>query len=130
MRISDWSSDVCSSDLYDEGVYAIPGEAAYVGTFTYFGQPTEEWAISAKGSFIVVGKRLNWDGTSDTGFYIAAPALVDVPVSFTKPPPESLHRFESPLAPASRSHPSPRSCRSPTPPPPFNLREVKSGCCQ
>src|SRR3546814_18305097 len=81
MRISDWSSDVCSSDLYDEGVYAIPGEAAYVGTFTYFGQPTEEWAISAKGSFIVVGKRLNWDGTSDTGIYIAEQAMVDVPRS-------------------------------------------------
>src|SRR3546814_21045130 len=34
---------------YDEGVYAIPGEAAYVGTFPYFGQPTEELARSAQG---------------------------------------------------------------------------------
>ncbi|MEQ9609604.1 MAG: hypothetical protein RLN99_18240, partial [Kiloniellaceae bacterium] len=26
---------------YDKGVYAMPGQAAYVGTFTYFGQPTQ-----------------------------------------------------------------------------------------
>src|SRR3546814_15473138 len=111
MRISDWSSDVCSSDLYDEGVYAIPGEAAYVGTFTYFGQPTEEWAISAKGSFIVVGKRLNWDGTSDTGIYIAEQAMVDVPVFFTKATPEYLQRFASRHAAAARYSPAPLCCQ-------------------
>src|SRR3546814_11895767 len=31
MRISDWSSDVCSSDLIDGGVLYAPGKAANAG---------------------------------------------------------------------------------------------------
>src|SRR3546814_3793057 len=39
MRISDWSSDVCSSDLHAEGFigpFALQGRVAGDGTLTYF----------------------------------------------------------------------------------------------
>src|SRR3546814_10081167 len=29
MRISDWSSDVCSSDLYDDGTFSVRVSGAY-----------------------------------------------------------------------------------------------------
>ncbi|MEX2630359.1 MAG: hypothetical protein WD341_10515 [Tistlia sp.] len=79
---------------YDSGVYAIPGEAAYVGTFSYFGQPTEEWETHPNGSFVVVGKRLGWDGRSDTGIYIAEQAIAGFGLRFVRATPEYLDQFE------------------------------------
>lgn len=89
---------------YDEGVYAVPGEAAYVGTFNYFGQPTEEWYPFAKGSFVVVGKRLSWDGKVDTGIYVDEQATAGLPLLFTKATPDYLEQFERRHAAAVQSY--------------------------
>src|SRR3546814_10702106 len=40
MRISDWSSEVCSSDLYDAD---IPEYAAAIDVYTEAGNPAQRW---------------------------------------------------------------------------------------
>src|SRR3546814_1392866 len=40
MRISDWSSDVCSSDLDEGGRLAVGGDRASASTPGYYMQPT------------------------------------------------------------------------------------------
>lgn len=89
---------------YDQGAYAIPGDAAYVGNFHYFGQPTEEWDYYTKGSFVVVGKKINWDGTSEDGIYIAENAVAGFALNFVRATPEYLNQFEQRHAAAVQSY--------------------------
>ncbi len=89
---------------YDEGVYVVPGEAAYVGTFHYFGQPTEDWFPFAKGSYVVVGRKLSWDGAVEPGIYIAEQATAGVPLHFVRATPAYLERFERQHAAAVESY--------------------------
>lgn len=81
---------------YDKGVYAVPGKAAYVGTFTYFAQPTQTEVafIAPKGSFVVVGKKLTPDGEAENGIYIAENAIAGYALHFVKATPEYLTDFE------------------------------------
>src|SRR3546814_15395414 len=46
MRISDWSSDVCSSDLYP-GDYLVPVGQALAAEYgdRYVGAPESEWLV-------------------------------------------------------------------------------------
>ncbi|MDF1748104.1 MAG: hypothetical protein P1V34_04440, partial [Alphaproteobacteria bacterium] len=80
---------------YDEGAYAIPGDAAYVGTFHYFGQPTEDWDPFPKGSFVVIGKKVKWDGTSENDIYIAEDAIAGFALHFVPATPDYLKQFET-----------------------------------
>jgi hypothetical protein len=79
---------------YDEGAYAVPGDAVYVGNFHYFGRPTEEWEPFPKGSFVVIGKRIKADGTSENGIYIAEDAVAGFSLRFVRATPEYLKQFE------------------------------------
>ncbi|GAB4362099.1 MAG: hypothetical protein Kow00114_17120 [Kiloniellaceae bacterium] len=81
---------------YDKGVYAMPGQAAYVGTFNYFGQPTQTDVafVFPKSSFVVVGKKLTPDGKAETGIYIAEDAVAGLALRFVKATPEYLADFE------------------------------------
>src|SRR3546814_3248486 len=64
MRISDWSSDVCSSDLYTAGSFAQPIRRVF-GTFVF--QAREQVAMPPPGSLeaarlTVVVRDLIWEG--------------------------------------------------------------------
>src|SRR3546814_9066866 len=56
MRISDWSSDVCSSDLFHKNI----GEHSHI---------EEGWTHANQGRYIFVGNRAAPDGTSTSGIY-------------------------------------------------------------
>src|SRR5690606_26215369 len=81
---------------YDRGVYAIPGKAAYVATFSYFARPTETDVafVWPKGSFVLVGKKLTPDGAAETGIYIAEDVTAGFALHFVKATPEYLADFE------------------------------------
>jgi len=100
--------DYVGSDVvtYDRGVYAIPRQAAYVGTFTYFAQPTEtdRAFIWPKGSFVVVGKKLTPDGKAEAGIYIAEEATAGFALRFVKATPEYLAAFERRHARATEAY--------------------------
>jgi len=91
---------------YDKGVYAMPGQAAYVGTFTYFGEPTQMNVafVTPKGSFVVVGKKLTSDGKAETGIYIAEDAMAGYALRFVKATPEYLADFERRHARAAEAY--------------------------
>jgi len=91
---------------YDKGVYAMPGQAAYIGTFTYFGQPTQTDVafVFPKGSFVVVGKKLTPDGKAETGIYIAEDAVAGFALRFVKATPEYLADFERRHARAAEAY--------------------------
>ncbi|MGD1877268.1 MAG: hypothetical protein ACFB13_07185 [Kiloniellaceae bacterium] len=76
---------------FDKGVYAIPGQAAYVGSFNYFGAPA---TLSAMGSFVFVGKKLTPDGKAETGIYISEEVYAGFAMHFVKATPEYLADFE------------------------------------
>lgn len=77
---------------YDKGVYAVPREAAYVGNFNYFPQDGSEYA--PKGTFVMVGRRLLPDGSSETGIYIAENAIAGFALNFVRATPDYLKDFE------------------------------------
>lgn len=91
---------------YDKGVYAMPGQAAYVGTFNYFGQPTQTDVafVFPKGSFVVVGKKLTPDGRAETGIYIAEDAVAGFALRFVKATPDYLADFERRHARAAEAY--------------------------
>jgi hypothetical protein len=91
---------------YDRGVYAVPRTEAYVGTFTYFAQPTETDVaiVYPKGSFVVVGKKLTPDGKAETGIFIAEDVTSGFALHFVKATPAYLADFERRHARASESY--------------------------
>ncbi|HMA16696.1 MAG TPA: hypothetical protein VKP12_18040 [Kiloniellaceae bacterium] len=91
---------------YDRGVYAVPRREAYVGTFSYFAQPTETDVafIWPKGSFVVVGKKLTPDGEAETGIYIAEEATAGFALNFVKATPDYLADFERRHARATEAY--------------------------
>src|SRR3546814_6722528 len=68
MRISDWSSDVCSSDLTELPVPDIRAEL-----LSSDGQPIYAWTISAPAPTLEAGASLPFDGVT-----------VDVPAEATR----------------------------------------------
>lgn len=91
---------------YDRGVYAIPRREAYVGTFTYFAQPTQTdvAVVYPKGSFVVVGKKLTPGGEAETGIYIAEEATAGFALRFVKATPDYLADFERRHARAAEAY--------------------------
>src|SRR3546814_16372863 len=59
MRISDWSSDVCSSDLsvHPEGVKFVVIAAVICAALAFFGWETHAWPIDRKS--VVSGKSVS-----------------------------------------------------------------------
>lgn len=84
---------------FDEGVYAIPGEAAYIGNFTYFPQRDDTSgdrvrSVSIRGSYVIVGKKLGWDGRSENGIFIAEDVISGWNLDPLKATPAFLKQFE------------------------------------
>ncbi len=84
---------------YAEGVYAVPGEAAYIGNFTYFperdlGSGDRVRSVSTEGSFVFVGKRLTWDGRPANGMFIAENVIPGFALDFMPATPKYLRQFE------------------------------------
>jgi len=86
---------------FDEGVYAIPGEAAYVGTYTYFGEK-EDYLV--KGSFVLVGKKVLWDGTAEDGLFIAEDTYQGQELNLIKATPDYLNQFQQRHAAAVQAY--------------------------
>ncbi len=106
---------------FDEGVYAIPGDAAYIGTFTYFGGSdnvstgmagatggfgNSGLAIgqATKGSFVLVGKKVLWDGTSEDGIFIAEDTYQGQELNLIKATPDYLNQFQQRHAAAVQAY--------------------------
>lgn len=84
---------------FDEGVYAIPGEAAYIGNFTYFpqrdiGSGELVRSVSIRGSYVIVGKKLNWHGQLENGIFIAENVISGWNLDPLKATPAFLKGFE------------------------------------
>jgi hypothetical protein len=91
---------------YDRGVYAVPRTQAYVGTFTYFAQPTmtDVALVYPKGSFVAVGKKLTPDGKAETGIFIAEDVTSGFALHFVKATPAYLADFERRHARAAETY--------------------------
>src|SRR3546814_10809437 len=80
MRISDWSSDVCSSDLVAQGHYTDVHLAAFLTSSAALPLDENE-TVDLTAAMIAVGERLSWN----------APVVVDkhcvggLPVNRTTP---------------------------------------------
>lgn len=83
---------------YDTGVYAVPGEAAYVGNFTYMpeddGYSGGVKSVLTSGSYVIVGKRIRWDGSSVNGIFIAEDVIPGYSLELLRATPEYLEQFE------------------------------------
>ena len=84
---------------FDEGVYAIPGEAAYIGNFTYFpqrdtGSGELVRSVTTTGSYVIVGKKLSWDGQLENGLFIAEDVMSGWGLDPLKATPAFLKEFE------------------------------------
>src|SRR3546814_13994237 len=117
MRISDWSSDVCSSDLSEEGLQQIsPGPlragqdgGAWPGSTTVI-PTTTMWTPSWSASSPLCGT------TVDGSRQVAAPSsALSCPPTTTTCPPRTSPR---PPRPTTLPGPPPPSTTPPSPPPP------------
>ena len=83
---------------FETGVYAVPGEAAYVGNFTYLpedgGSSGDGRSVVRHGSYVFVGKRIWWDGSSVTGLFIAEDVIPGYSLELLRATPEFLEQFE------------------------------------
>src|SRR3546814_9787836 len=69
MRISDWSSDVCSSDLTDLGELKIQMSGAGAGDYTYTANPAVEHGPEGSPTDDVISDSFTYvvvDGDGDT----------------------------------------------------------------
>src|SRR3546814_6255333 len=90
MRISDWSSDVCSSDLYRRMAEAGAGQGLRLGVDRRLGHPwidpDDVTCVEADGTRIVaIGKGIEPHNAYDTGVFAVTTPFFDV-----------LERLESP----------------------------------